>query len=357
MGYRYILEKYSGRASRHTCPQCGGRHEFTRYVDAVTGEQLSPVVGKCNHESSCGYHYTPKQYFADNPEVDRSDSERSSKHKAPASALRSEVVAPIPKPISIIDRHYLERSMGLKSDFAAWLSRYFSEETILRVTGDYSLGHTRDGRVIFWQQDMENRIHTGQVMRHYPYTGKRVKGRAGAMDWIHAILKRRGELPEEFNLRQCLFGEHLLARWTEASVVLVESAKNAVVGAALVPWFVWIATNGKAGFSTERCRALAGRKVIVIPDLDAHTDWSAKAPTIAREVGCEIAVSDFLVRHCTAGHRDTGYDIADYIIEQLDDSVPRECLADKLYHHLESYFIPDRLAKLIAEYLKEPLKK
>jgi hypothetical protein len=247
--------------------------------------------------------------------------------------------------------------MGLRSDFATWLSRYFTAESVLRVASDYALGHTRDGRVIFWQQDIESRIRTGQVMRYDSHTGKRIKGQAGAMDWVHAILKRRGELSEDFNLHQCLFGEHLLAHWPETIVVLVESAKSVCIGSALVPWFTWIATNGKAGFSAERCRALAGRKVIVIPDIDAHTDWSAKAPTIAREIGCEIAVSDFLVRHCTVGHRDTGYDIADYIIEQLDDTVPQECLADKLSGHLETYFIPDRLVKLIAECLKEPLKK
>ena len=28
---------------------------------------LSERVGKCNRLDKCGYHYTPKQYFADNP--------------------------------------------------------------------------------------------------------------------------------------------------------------------------------------------------------------------------------------------------------------------------------------------------
>ena len=352
MGYRYILEKYSGRASRYTCPRCGGRHEFTRYIDAVTGEALSPVVGKCNHESSCGYHYTPREWFADNPEM---GVVGSTERIAYTPARRPKVV--VPKPVGTIDRRYLDRSMGLESDFATWLSQYFTAEMVRRVAGGYALGHTRDGRVIFWQQDITGRIRTGQVMRYNPRIGRRVKGMAGAMDWIHAMLKRRGELPDDFNLRQCLFGEHLLARWPDAIVVLVESAKSAVVSASFMPWFVWLATNGKAGFSAERCRALARRKVIVIPDLDAHADWSAKAPAIALQVGCEIAVSDFLVRHCTADHCDTGYDIADYIIDQLDDAVPSDCLADKLSGHLETYFIPERLHKLIAGCLKEPFKK
>ena len=28
---------------------------------------LSDSVGKCNRLNKCGYHYTPRQYFADNP--------------------------------------------------------------------------------------------------------------------------------------------------------------------------------------------------------------------------------------------------------------------------------------------------
>ena len=119
MGYRYILEKYNGRASRYTCPRCGGRHEFTRYVDAVTGEALSPLVGKCNHESSCGYHYTPREWFSDNPEAESLAGQASF-----VSTRCPKVV--VPKSVDTIDRHYLERSMGLRSGFAVWLSRYFT---------------------------------------------------------------------------------------------------------------------------------------------------------------------------------------------------------------------------------------
>ena len=30
-------------------------------------QYLSERVGKCNRLDKCGYHYTPKQYFTDNP--------------------------------------------------------------------------------------------------------------------------------------------------------------------------------------------------------------------------------------------------------------------------------------------------
>ena len=66
--YRYILERYRGLSTRYTCPQCGRKHTFTRYIDTDNNNQyISDNVGKCNRLDKCGYHYTPKQYFTDNP--------------------------------------------------------------------------------------------------------------------------------------------------------------------------------------------------------------------------------------------------------------------------------------------------
>ena len=33
MTHTYSLQKYAGPSSRYTCPNCGGAHKFTRYVD------------------------------------------------------------------------------------------------------------------------------------------------------------------------------------------------------------------------------------------------------------------------------------------------------------------------------------
>ena len=66
--YRYQLEKYRGRSTRHVCPQCGRKNVFTRYVDTENNNiYINDNVGKCNRLDKCGYHYTPKQYFTDNP--------------------------------------------------------------------------------------------------------------------------------------------------------------------------------------------------------------------------------------------------------------------------------------------------
>ena len=68
MSYRFILEKYRGISTRYTCPKCGRKHTFTRYIDTENNNQyLSERVGKCNRLDKCGYHYTPREYFTDNP--------------------------------------------------------------------------------------------------------------------------------------------------------------------------------------------------------------------------------------------------------------------------------------------------
>ncbi|HPJ51278.1 MAG TPA: PG0870-related protein, partial [Proteiniphilum sp.] len=70
------LEPYHGPASRHTCPACRKPRCFTRYLDGNTGRPIHPTVGRCNHEIHCGYHYPPRQYFADHPELSSASPNR-----------------------------------------------------------------------------------------------------------------------------------------------------------------------------------------------------------------------------------------------------------------------------------------
>ena len=56
-------------------------------------------------------------------------------------------------------------------------------------------------------------------MKYDPNTGHRIKD-GGGINWIHSIMKRQGLLPEDFNLVQCLFGEHLLRMYPDKVVAL-----------------------------------------------------------------------------------------------------------------------------------------
>ena len=75
MSYRFILERYRGISTRYTCPRCGRKHTFTRYIDTENNNMyINDDVGKCNRLDKCGYHYPPRQYFADHPWLNDNNS-------------------------------------------------------------------------------------------------------------------------------------------------------------------------------------------------------------------------------------------------------------------------------------------
>ena len=65
--YRFKLEPYKGVRTRHTCPACERPRCFSRYVDTEGKIEFPDNVGRCDHEQCCGYHFTPKDYFAEHP--------------------------------------------------------------------------------------------------------------------------------------------------------------------------------------------------------------------------------------------------------------------------------------------------
>ena len=132
---------------------------------------------------------------------------------------------------------------------------------------EYRLGVTRDGAVIFWQIDRENKVRTGKVMQYNPGDGYRIKGgETSAVNRIHSILKKQRVPADEWRLSQCLFGEHLLNVYHDKVAVLVESGKSAVIGSALFPGYVWLAAGGKKQMREEKLRVLTGRTVLLFPD-------------------------------------------------------------------------------------------
>lgn len=319
------LQPYTGRDSRVTCPNCKKPHSFTLYLDGETGQPIAPTVGKCNHENSCGYHYTPKRYFIDNPEM-------SKNRIKPIWFNQFKPIEPIKpiKPIGYIPDDYVKKSLSTESDFVQFLKRLFENsnglnQSIDEVCNMYRLGATKDRRVIFWQIDFEGKVRTGKIMAYNPETGKRVHDQSGAIDWVHNKLKRTGELPDDFNLAQCYFGEHLLPMYPDRAVGVVESEKTAVIASLLKPEFVWLAAGNLNGLTIEKSKVLRGRSVILFPDLGKKLPtrpipfelWKGKAAEIKRAYGCKVIVSDLLERTATDEARESGLDVADYFIKQL----------------------------------------
>ena len=245
-----------------------------------------------------------------------------------------------PQRIDCISEIYIPKYLGTRSDFVYFLRGLFNEpETdpiIQRLTGEYCLGCMDTGAVIYWQIDGQKRVRTGKVMRYNSETGKRLKNGCNAIDWMHARLKREGVLSDEWELSQCLFGEHLLKRRPEDTVCLVESEKSAVIGSGVMPGCIWLATGGKCNLKAEKCECLKGRNVILFPDLGAFDVWKEKGEAIARRVGFTLSVSDTLERIATPEDRGNGLDIADYLIRQITTRIKQEAAKSKVYPDQEN---------------------
>ena len=98
--------------------------------------------------------------------------------------------------------------------------------------------------------------------------------RGGYQSWTHVKLIRDGVLPQDWQLNQCLFGQHLLTRRPDDHVCIVESEKTALIMAACRPEHLWLATAGSGGLSAERLHCLQGRRVILFPDSGCYDKWS-----------------------------------------------------------------------------------
>jgi len=343
------LQKYKGKATRHTCPQCEVKECFTLYFDGNTHQPINKRVGKCNRESKCGYHYTPKQFFIDNPDLNETTRQACDLHYSKPFVARQQTVVPI----GTIPFTFVERSASYKSNFVRFLCEILSNEQMQAIGEKYALGATKNQEVIFWQIDITGKVRTGKIMQYNPETGHRIKHESGAIDWVHNKLKKSGTLPKDYNLQQCFFGEHLLGLHPEATVCIVESEKSALISAAIFPDEIWLASGGINGLQEEKYKVLENRTVILYPDLKAFEKWNEKAQMLnslfpsplGEGSGVRCSVSTLLEDIATLQAKAKGLDVADFMIKQLKNIQPDKTPEKSL---IQSRFSPE-LQSMIEE--------
>lgn len=334
--YKYILEPYRGQRTRHTCPKCKRHKEFARYVDAETGAYLAEQVGKCNRESNCGYHYTPREYFRDHAGVGVNDRWCSS------SLWQSVYRVPEEKPVDFISRELMEKTFCRyeANNFVCYLLKLFEEEQVRQLIRQFRLGtsrHWKNGEglsVVFWQIDVAGRIRQAKVMAYDPDHGGRLKAPDKAYKWSRksgkyypdvgrgakVFFAGKSLVGRSANLKQCFFGEHQLADRPADGVAIVESEKTAVIMSGFVPEVIWLATGGKNGARwTDQSvyGVLQNRKVIMYPDLGAYQNWCDQAKILGAV--CEVSVSNLLERKAVGDDWRAGFDLVDYFTKHAID--------------------------------------
>lgn len=288
----------SHRPRKFPCPSCG-KKTFVKYWNHAAGEYLPAHLGRCDREESCSYHEKPgPEYFRKAPEAP---------NRLPESILRASMKA------------YHTNS------FHALLNRLFGPVEARNLADLYKLGTTQKGEAVFWQVDGQGEIRSGKIMQY-----KTDGHRTGGTDWVHSRLERMGKL-SGFDLEQCFFGEHLLqASPIDKPVGIVESEKTAILAAGYLQsfGFAWLAAGSKDGMGGKalnrgKCSILAGREVILFPDLTkpdsqapetCFEHWQRIARQLNEQLGCNARVSPFLEEIATPERRAKQWDLADYLI-------------------------------------------
>ena len=245
------------------------------------------------------------------------------------------------RPVSYIPREWVDAHVSVENSMSRCLAQMFDGHLVEHLTEEYLLGCYDNGRhedcVLFPSIDLEGRVRNVKV-QHYEtdvrserfahcdrrccyWLGKEL-AKQGVVEWAGAseALDSQENGAEPFFDNECLFGEHLLRRYPNQTVALVESPKNALVGAAVQPKYVWVATGNKAMLKRSVMEVLRGRQVMVFPDRDAIGEWRELLHGM-RDIAT-FSVSDFCERQAAEG--DTKFDIADYVVGQFQETVHAE---------------------------------
>ena len=254
MKFQYKFKK----GKKGICPNCGKR-TLTLYVDEATSKTMPDKYGKCERVNSCGYWHKPQ--FED----------------------KTFFVSPltIPKKPSYIDSGIVDLTLGHEQSnvLYKWLcsASKVAPGLIRNTFYNYNVGTAKDCGVIFWQKDYSDRYRTGKLMYYLP-DGHRNKNKFG--NWIHSLIKS-----PDFNLKQTLFGMHLLANLPDGSeIAIVESEKTALI-LNIFKGITALATGGASNFGLieQNKNILNNFNCNVLPDIGFQDVWEKKIT----ELGCE----------------------------------------------------------------------
>ena len=288
--YKWSLRK-GGKKER--CPQCGKMRFVPFVLTADPSVKAGAEYGRCDREQSCGYFRYP------GGEV-KVESER-------------EYTPDPPKEPILIPAEY---AIGARVGDTNSLYRAYAgliNPLQLRVTMErYNCGTGSHGECIYYQYDGEC-VRTAKAIL-YGKDGHRVKTEDGGLPvwWLHKSPSVR-QYTAGRELNQCLFGQHLLQRYPNARVYVVEAEKTAVMMAATDKdgaGRIWLACGGSQMLKGAiDLMSLIGRDVTLIPDEGQYWNWRRTAEAYGWRC---IDIAPLKSRH----HLSDGCDIWD-VTEQL----------------------------------------
>jgi hypothetical protein len=248
--FKYTLDLSS---KKFICPDCN-KKTFVRYKNQEGDYHEDPRFGRCDRENNCGCMNIPK----DDPQ------EKTMEDFAPKKRIPE-------NPASFIPFEHMESSWNnyKYNPFTLFLVKLFGDAKTVELIKKYRWGvdntsiYTRL-YTIFWQIDSNEKVRSGKMIE-YGEDGRRKK--ESLTTWFHRKKDGNNNLFPDFNLKQCLYGEHLLKLEPTKPVAIVESEKTAIIASVFIPKYLWLACGGLTQLDQSKAKALKNRSVTLFPDL------------------------------------------------------------------------------------------
>ncbi|MBX2937370.1 MAG: hypothetical protein KF879_09430 [Saprospiraceae bacterium] len=341
--HRYTLEKGS---KKHHCPDCN-KKTFVLYIDTETGDYLPEQYGRCDRESKCSYHLNP---YLDGYAKAIWEQEQGNRSELPNNwkpQRKKAIPQPTPEPVffhfdtfkQTLQPERYEKNTFIQNLFYR-VQFPFEVDEVTKVIQLYRLGTvikgSWTGAVTLPYIDKKGFVRTIQVKKFNEQNHTTAQNKldkvilSGLKKENRAVpewLTKHIEYGDEYGYFTCLFGEHLLSKYSNNPVALVEAPKTAVYGTLYFGLpetpesLIWLAVYNKSSFSFDKLKVLQGRFVYVFPDLskDGNTfkEWETKAKEYeSRLPGTRFIFSDLLEQLAPERDKSEGNDLADYLIKQ-----------------------------------------
>ncbi len=347
--HRYIFEKGS---KKYHCPNCNKRR-FVRYIDTQTGECLPNSYGRCDREIKCGYFLNPYKDGYAKAIREHEHGNKTDWKLQPPKRVNKPVNNPkrVFIPVEVFNRTHsgFEKNVFIQN-LLTQVAFPFDVQDVEKVISMYHLGTVqngyRAGAITFPFIDDKGNVRAIQVKQFDQ------QNHTTDTDFLHSIIKNRHNrnnkpLPEWLEAYykndtkvSCLFGEHLLSKYPDNPVALVEAPKTAIYGTLYFGFpkqpkdLLWLAVYSLSSLTLNKCQALKDRNVYLFPDLSkdgkAFELWSNKATQIQKGIkGAYFKASNLLEQLAPQQDKEQGKDLADYLI-QLNWRFFREQDSEKL---------------------------
>lgn len=256
--YKWSLRK-GGRQER--CPQCGKMRFVPFVLTADPTIKAGPEYGRCNRENSCGYFRYP-----------------GAEVKAPTDR---EYIPEPPKDPILMPAELAECDwVSIRNSLLRAYIEIVNPLQLRLIMEQYHCGTGFHGECIYYQFDGTH-VRTAKAIL-YGHDGHRLKREDGGLPvfWLHKS-PTVAEYTRGKELKQCFFGQHLLQRYPNARVYVVEGEKTAVLMAATdnpKRNRLWLACGGSQMLKGAiDLMPLIGRDVTLVPDDGQYWNWRRTA--------------------------------------------------------------------------------